>query len=243
MRIYQPVSLVVGNTLELDSKAQHHLVHVLRASVGDVLTLFNGQGGEYTAHISRITKKSVEVMIQDFTPREVESPMHIQLAQGIARGEKMDFIVQKAVELGANSIIPLLTERCNVRLDKEREAKRLEHWQAVVISACEQSGRNRIPAVKAPALLEEWLANVPADSLRFVLSPHVTAKLPIITPPANGNIILLIGPEGGLSDKEVELAVLNGFLPLNLGKRVLRTETATIAAITALQLYYGDFGN
>jgi len=240
-RIYQPVNLDVQSVLRLDEKASHHLARVLRANIGDQLVLFNGQGGEYAAEITHIDKKAVTVNITAFSQREVESPINIHLAQGMARGEKMDFIVQKAVELGVTHIAPLLTERCNVRLDGEREEKRLQHWQAVAISACEQSGRNRLTELSAPATLTDWVTQVKAD-YKFVLSPHVENRLPEVVLPPHAVIVLLIGPEGGLSDQEVSLARENGFLPLNLGPRVLRTETATIAAIAALQLRFGDFG-
>lgn len=241
-RIYQPVNLSTEASLLLDENASHHLARVLRAKVGDELVLFNGQGGEYRAVITRIDKKSVEVKVMTFNPREVESPIHIHLAQGIARGEKMDFIMQKAVELGVTRITPLVTMRCNVRLDSEREEKRLQHWQAVIISACEQSQRNQLPLLAPPILFKQWLPTV-KEEYRFVLSPHVEQKLPAIAMKEQATIVLLIGPEGGLSDEEVALAVANGFAPLNLGKRVLRTETATIAAIAVLQSHYGDFGD
>jgi 16S rRNA (uracil1498-N3)-methyltransferase len=239
-RIYQPSPLHFQTLLILDDQASHHLARVLRASVGDALILFNGQGGEFAAEITAIDKKKVEVKVMEFSPREVESPLHIQLAQGIARGEKMDFIVQKAVELGVSSIVPLITERCNVRLDQERQEKRLQHWQSVVISACEQSGRNRLPELSSPYSLEQWLGTVDAD-YRFVLSPHTDKKLSKAPMLPNSKVVLLIGPEGGLSDQEVSLAIENGFTPLNLGPRVLRTETATLAAVSALQTQYGDF--
>lgn len=241
-RIYQPIDLSVQSSVRLDDKASHHLARVLRASVGDQVVVFNGQGGEFSAVITHIDKKGVTVNVTDFNPREVESPINIHLAQGMARGEKMDFIVQKAVELGVAKITPLLTERCNVRLDHSREEKRLQHWQAVVTSACEQSGRNRLPEIEAPLSLKDWLSQVKADYC-FVLSPHVKQKLPVETLPDNAVIVVLIGPEGGLSDQEVRMAVDYGFLPLNLGPRVLRTETAAIAAIAALQLQYGDFNH
>lgn len=239
-RIYQPIELSIPSSVRLDDKASHHLARVLRASVGDKIILFNGQGGEFPAVITQIDKKSVTVNLTEFIPREVESPINIHLAQGMARGEKMDFIVQKAVELGVTRITPLLTERCNVRLDSAREEKRVQHWQAVVTSACEQSGRNRLPELDTPQSLKEWLSEVKADYC-FVLSPHVKQKLPAKTLPDHAVIVVLIGPEGGLSDNEVNMAIDHGFLPLNLGPRVLRTETAAIAAIAALQLQYGDF--
>jgi 16S rRNA (uracil1498-N3)-methyltransferase len=151
----------------------------------------------------------------------------------------MDFIIQKAVELGVHKIVPLITERCNVRLNDERLEKRLAHWQSVVISACEQSGRHLLPEMDTPICLNKWLPCVAADCA-FVLSPHVQNKLPTKTLPDNARVTLLIGSEGGLSEQEVAAALKHGFLPLNLGPRVLRTETATIAAVSILQFYYGD---
>lgn len=236
-RLYQSADLSLHQSLLLDDKASHYLLHVLRAKTGDSLTLFNGQGGEYKAVIDRLDKKAVTVKIQSFDAREVESPIQIHLAQGVARGEKMDTIVQKSTELGVASIIPLITERCNVRLDKEREAKRREHLQAVAVSACEQSGRNRVPTITAFADYQQWLPTS-QSTLKFVLSPHVNNALPDLKNAES--ILLLIGPEGGLSNNEVDAALSHGFIPLNLGPRVLRTETASLAAIAALQWEYGD---
>lgn len=238
-RIYQPVSLAMHQTLQLDEKASHHLARVLRFQKGDHLIVFNGEGGEYTAEIIGLSKKSVDVMLTGFIAREAESPINIHLAQGVARGEKMDFIIQKAVELGVSSVTPLVTERSNVRLDKEREEKRMQHWLGVAVSACEQSGRNRVPQVLSPMALNAWLPQTKAD-LSFVLSPHVEAKLPDKKLPPNASIALLIGPEGGFSEAEVAMASQHGFIPLNLGPRILRTETATLAAVTAMQVCYGD---
>ncbi len=238
-RIYQPVPLALHATLKLDEKASHHLTRVLRFRVGDHLTVFNGMGGEYTAVITRMDKKGVDVSLTAFVDREIESPIRIYLAQGIARGEKMDFIVQKATELGVHAIVPLMTERCNVRLENEREEKRLRHWQLIAGNSCEQCGRNRLPQIMSPVLFEKWLPTVKADQC-FVLSPHVHNKLPATLLPPQASIVLLIGPEGGLSDPEIEAAMRQGFLPLNLGPRVLRTETAPLAAIAILQYCYGD---
>lgn len=240
-RLFQPIPLSVNASVRLDEKASHHLSRVLRAAVGEKVVIFNGEGGEYSAVITHIDKKSVEVSLTAFIDRQSESPVNIYLAQGMARGEKMDFIVQKAVELGATGIIPLVTERCNVRLEGEREEKRLQHWRSVAISACEQCGRNRIPEVGAPLLLREWLSEAKADKC-FVLSPHVLRKLSSEDEvAAGGSVIILIGPEGGLSDAEVALAMKHEFLPLNLGPRVLRTETAAVAALSVLQFRYGGF--
>lgn len=238
-RVYQDVPLAVESPVKLNEEASHHLARVLRAAVGDEVVIFNGAGGEYQAVITRIDKKSVEVMIKSFADVQRESPIQIHLAQGIARGEKMDFIVQKAVELGVAEITPLITERCNVRLDQERSEKRLQHWRSVAISACEQSGRTQPPVIHAPRSLQDWLKNTRKE-IGFVLSPHVTEKLFNQASNPFKQIAILIGPEGGLSDQEVALANAAQFLPLNLGPRVLRTETASLAALTILQSQFGD---
>lgn len=241
MRIFQSITLVSDSLLSLDERASHHLARVLRAKVGDKLILFNGQGGEYEAEIYRISKKTVEVKIQSFHPREAESNLTIYLAQGIARGEKMDWIIQKAVELGVNKIIPLTTDRCNVRLTPEREAKRQAHWDGVVISACEQSGRNQVPAVSPVLSLQACLSTIKADR-SFILSPRTSNKLIEKFDSQVSSLLLLIGPEGGFSAEEMDLASQHGVLPLNLGPRILRTETAGMAAIAILQGLYGDMG-
>lgn len=237
-RIYQPVPLAVG-MLQLEENASHHLARVLRAAVKDEVIIFNGEGGEYHGVICQINKKNVVVELNKFVDRDTESTVAISLAQGIARGEKMDFVIQKAVELGASEIFPMISERCNVRLDQERELKRMLHWQAVVISACEQSGRNRLPVVHAPLSLNDWLEQSHAE-MKLVLSPHVTNKLKdVAVKPAS--IAVLIGPEGGLSEREIETAIQYNFTALNLGPRILRTETAAVAALSVLQFQFGDF--
>lgn len=244
-RIYQAIPLILHTSIYLDQKASHHVARVLRAKGGDKIRLFNGEcEGDYEAVITHIDKKSVKAEIVTFLPRTAESPVKIYLAQGMARGEKMDFIVQKAVELGVSKIIPLVTERCTVKLDTERKINRLTHWRAIVTSACEQSGRNQVPEVCAPLALSDWLPSVNAEQC-FVLSPHRQEKLPGggIVRSKSASIALLIGPEGGLTEHEVERALNQGFKPLNLGPRTLRTETATIAAITIFQSFYGDMGS
>ncbi|OGT56174.1 MAG: 16S rRNA (uracil(1498)-N(3))-methyltransferase [Gammaproteobacteria bacterium RIFCSPHIGHO2_12_FULL_43_28] len=238
-RIFQAVPMSEQATIELDEKASHHVMRVMRAKVGDPLTLFNGEGGEYHAIITELNKKSITVQLLQFEAREIESPIHIHLGQGIAKGEKMDFVVQKAVELGVFAITALITERSNVRLDQEREIKKVSHWESIVVSACEQSGRNCLPKIAAPKTLAAWLTALKADRA-YVLSPHVHETLAHEKLPQGSTIALLIGPEGGLSPAEMEVAFANGFKPLNLGPRVLRTETATIAAMTAMQCRYGD---
>lgn len=238
-RLYQASPLTVNTSIRLDERAFHHAARVLRAKVGEQVILFNGEGGEYKAVIKNIDKKGMDVDILAFSEREAESPVAIHLAQGIARGEKMDFIVQKAVELGVSSIVPLFTERCNIKLADERAGKRLAHWRSICIGACEQSGRNRLPKIVEPISLNDWLPSAKAD-YSFVLSPVAQEKIPALTLKPQAAILLLIGPEGGLSETEINRAKQTGFMPLNLGPRILRTETASIAAITALQCRFGD---
>lgn len=237
-RIYQTSSLIVNATLMLDQPSSHHLLQVLRLKSGDMITVFNGNGGEYQAEIIAIEKKRAIIKVKKFIDIDRESPLRIHLGQGIARGEKMDFIIQKAVELGVTKITPLFTEFSNVKLAGERLQKRVEHWQAVAISACEQSGRNRIPEIVAPISLPNWLSQC-QENLKLVLDPDATAHLSNLSGTYT-NIALLIGAEGGLSKEEIALAKQYDFQFLQLGPRILRTETAGLAIISALQSRWGD---
>lgn len=237
-RIYQACSLSPNSEIQLEQKVAHHLIHVLRLSIGNQFIIFNGEGGEYLAEIQSISKKTVTVHINKFIEKDIESSLKIHLAQGIPRGEKMDFILQKAVELGIDEFTPLFTQRCNVKLASERIEKRMQHWQGVIIAACEQSGRTYIPRLNTPTPYQQWLATC---SFGFVLHPHAHSKLSQLTRP-NGKIAIVIGPEGGLSEDEVAQAEKKGFHRLCLGPRILRTETAPLAAITALQCFWGDMG-
>lgn len=242
MRIFQSIALQENSIVQLDEAATHHVARVMRAKVGDELVIFNGQGGEYDAVIEKIDKKIVTVKIKKFIAKNTESPLELYLAQGISRGEKMDYTIQKAVELGVKKIIPLFTERCNIKLDDERKEKRIQHWRSIVVGACEQSGRNIVPEILTPQSLNTWLKNVDAD-WKFVLAPHADRKLSEINFEKHSRIVLLIGPEGGLSDSEIQQAVQSGFMPLNLGPRILRTETAAVAAISVLQCVAGDMSS
>lgn len=240
-RIYQSTPLQPNSTIQLDTAATHHVARVLRANVGDKLIIFNGEGGEYEGSITHVDKKSVSISINKFIERNPESPLELYLAQGISRGEKMDYTIQKAVELGVKKIFPILTERCNVKLDEERREKRLQHWRSIVIGACEQSGRTSIPELLPPQSLKSFIENVQAD-WKFILAPEAPKTLKEFFLEKNLRVVLLIGPEGGLSNREIDLAMKKEFISLCLGSRVLRTETAAVTALSILQFYAGDLG-
>ncbi len=237
-RIYTPQSLTPDSTIALDAEAAHHVARVLRMQSGDELILFNGEGGEYRATIATIDKKSVQVALGSCDASARESPLAIHLGIAISKGERMDWVMQKATELGVTHITPLQSERVEVRLGNERGEKKLAHWRAIAISACEQCARNRIPVIDAIQPLATWLASVEADK-KFVLHHRSEASLTTIAPPPQ-RVALLIGPEGGLSDMEIALAEKKSFAPLRLGPRVLRTETAPLAALSILQFLWGD---
>jgi len=232
--------LALGATIKLPENAAIHATRALRLALGDDAILFNGDGQDYSAELTFIKKNEVSAKIKAIQALSNESPLRITLAQAISSGDRMDFTIQKAVEMGVTSIQPIASQRSVVKLSGERAEKRCEHWQNVVISACEQSGRAIVPQV-APALsLANWLAIAPAFSARITLAPHATESLATLTKPA-GNICLLIGAEGGLTEDEISLAARQGFTPVRLGSRVLRTETAALAAIAAMQTLWGDF--
>jgi 16S rRNA (uracil1498-N3)-methyltransferase len=214
-------------------------MRVLRLRDGDALTLFDGRGGEYGARIVGFRKDSVQVEVQEHRDVERESALHLTLAQGISRGERMDWVMQKATELGVTRIIPVITERTMVKLDERQSERKLEHWRAIVISACEQSGRNRMPEVVAPIPLYDVLRTINRAATRVMLSPIGSRNVRDL--PISGEIAMLVGPEGGLSHNEQEDAAINaGFEQVRMGPRVLRTETAAIAALSILQHHFGD---
>jgi len=237
IRLYQPGLLAPGQSTPLCEDAANHAGKVLRMQPGDALELFNGDGHNYAAVITDVGKKQLRVEITNVSPNPVESPLKLHLGQGISRGDRMDFAIQKAVELGVSEITPLFTERCGVKLDAERLEKKREQWQKIVISACEQSGRSVVPPVHMPLTLEKWLAQ-PDDCLKLTLDPWTDATIKQLTP--THQLRLVIGPEGGFSDREVTATAQAGFQPVRLGPRVLRTETAALTAIAALQLQLGD---
>ncbi|MBL4909459.1 MAG: 16S rRNA (uracil(1498)-N(3))-methyltransferase [Alteromonadaceae bacterium] len=238
-RIYQNSSFIVGKSIYLSDDAFGHVIRVLRLDVGDIIMLFNGQENyQYTAKLIDIAKKQAQVDILAKHEINNESPLNIHLGQGISRGERMEFTLQKSVELGVNTITPLFTERCGVKLSGERLEKKRLQWQKTVISACEQSGRCLVPEVKQPITLSQWLAQ---ETAALKLNLHPRASHSIMTLKAQAHRVrLLIGPEGGLSDDEIEQANDAEFKDVLLGPRVLRTETAALTAITALQCRFGD---
>lgn len=237
-RIHIADALAVDARLELPEGAARHVAQVLRMRAGELLTLFNGAGGEYDAVIEAVERRSVRVRIENYREIERESRLDLTLAQCVSKGERMDYTVQKAVELGVSAIVPLLSARSVVKLDGERWEKKLEHWRGIVVSACEQSGRTRVPHVHPVQKLEAWLAT--AGGARLVLAPGGHHALKELPPALQAS--LLVGPEGGLDDKETALAVHRGFTAIGLGPRVLRTETAGVAALAALQALWGDLG-
>jgi 16S rRNA (uracil1498-N3)-methyltransferase len=238
-RIYQAIPLQENLQIVLDVETSHYLSRVLRAQVHDAFTVFNGRGGEYAAEVLKIGKKAVTLQVHHFIRREVESPLQICLAQGLAKGEKMDLIIQKAVELGVQEIQPLYTQYSNVKLDAARQAKKMEHWQAIIVSACEQSGRNQLPILHGIMLLEHWLKSIKTVH-KYILAPDGNFKLRDAQHLPGQSITLVIGPEGGFSQIELNLANQQGFSFLVLGPRILRTETAGLAIIAALQTICGD---
>ncbi|WP_374288343.1 16S rRNA (uracil(1498)-N(3))-methyltransferase [Pseudomonas fluvialis] len=215
----------------------HYIGRVLRHAVGDALQLFDGSGQEYRGALIEVSKKAVRVELSEQLAGLPESPLHIHLGQGLSRGERMDWAIQKATELGVAAITPIVSERCEVRLKDERADKRLAHWRQVAISACEQCGRSVVPQIHAPQLLADWLAQQNAD-LRLVLHPQAEA---LTSHPRPASLAFLIGPEGGLADSEVSQAQAAGFLGARLGPRVLRTETAPVVALSVAQQLWGDF--
>lgn len=239
-RFFCPLLSARSGTAELPEQAAHHAARVLRLKEGDAVSIFNGQGGECEARIIAIGKRGVEVEIVAWHPIERESPLQVVLAQAISAGEKMDYTLQKAVELGVGAIQPLASERSVVRLSGERAEKRVAHWQGVVIAACEQSGRNRVPEVAPIRPLFDWLGQPGRGGLRLMLSPDAPGGLRDLARP-EGPVTLLIGPEGGFSAEESLAAQNQGFAPLRLGARILRTETAALAMLAAMQLQWGDF--
>ncbi len=239
IRIYTDAPLSVSTRVILPKEASHHLLRVLRCRRGDEITLFNGKGGCFSGRIISNSSHVAEVEIMHFEQEASDSILTITLGLGISRSLHMDYAVQKSVELGVSTIVPLFTERSNVKLDRKRVQTRLEHWGKIIIHACEQSGRNTLPVLNAPQLLNEWLSG-DHNRNKFQFTPEARQTLATINGIDDRGVSILVGPEGGLTDEEQSTAEKQGYVPIKLGPRTLRAETAVVAAITALQILWGD---
>jgi 16S rRNA (uracil1498-N3)-methyltransferase len=237
-RFYCPQPLAVGLLIDLPEAVAHH-VHVVRLAPGESITLFNGEGGEYTAVLQTVEKRRASAEIKAHTARDAELPYAVTVAQALPEASKMDWIIEKAVELGAAAIQPLAARRCVVKLSGDRAEKKLAHWQGVIVSACEQSGRNRLAQLAPVDEFKDWIAQQDLHR-RVILTPRASQSLADWArhqPPQA--LTIMVGPEGGFSDEEENLAVAQGALPLSMGPRILRTETAALAALAALNASWG----
>ncbi|HGH6804620.1 16S rRNA (uracil(1498)-N(3))-methyltransferase [Neisseria meningitidis] len=238
-RFYLPENLSVGQTVALPDNIVRHL-NVLRVRPNENITLFDGKGKAHAAQLTVLEKRRAEAEILHEDTTDNESPLNITLIQSISSGDRMDFTLQKSVELGVTAIQPVISERCIVRLDGERAAKRLARWQEIVISACEQSGRNTVPPVLPIIGYREALDKMPSESTKLIMSINRARKLADIRQPS-GAIVFMVGPKGGWTEQEEQQAFEAGFQAVTLGKRILRTETAPLAALAAMQTLWGDF--
>ncbi len=248
-RFYCNHPLTTNDSILLPNGAAHHATHVLRLKKNDQVILFNGHGGEFTGQIVQIDNNGVTVQTQQFHDVSRESPIPTELAQAICTNEKMDWIIQKAVELGVNRIQPIMTSRCVVHLHGERVKKRAEHWQQIIYSACEQCGKNNIPELMPLISYTDWLSQYKSDqadrpitsSTKLLFTPTAQLKLSKLQPNNKDFFVLLVGPEGGLTLPEEKLAITTGFIPIRLGQRTLRTESAGLAALAGIQALWGDY--
>ncbi|TMP81361.1 16S rRNA (uracil(1498)-N(3))-methyltransferase [Pseudoalteromonas phenolica] len=236
--IFQPSELSLNTPVLLSDDAAGHIGRVLRMQQGDHVSLFNGEGGEYFCELTEVGKKSVTATPIEFKDVDVESPLKIHLGQGISRGDKMDFTIQKSVELGITEITPLFTTRCGVKLTGERLAKKHQQWQKIAIAAAEQSGRNFVTTIHPPIQLSQWLSQQ-SEELKLTLHPRAEHSIKTLPIPKQG-VRFIVGPEGGFTDEEMAATSEQGFVDVRLGPRVLRTETAALTVLSALQLQFGD---
>ncbi len=239
-RIYHPETIANHSEFQLSEEAANHVGRVLRMAAGQPLELFDGSNQTFSATIVRADKKSVTVQVAEGVTDDRESPLYLHLGQVMSRGEKMEFTIQKSIELGVNQITPLISERCGVKLDAERLEKKRQQWQKIAIAACEQSGRNVVPEIRPVMSLTDWCAEQ-EQGLKLNLHPRAEASINTLPLPVS-RIRMLIGPEGGLSADEIDMAARQGFTDILLGPRVLRTETAALTVLTALQVRFGDLG-
>lgn len=240
-RIHTSALLTAGAELALDDSAAQHVGRVLRMQPGQSIVLFNGDGCDYPAILTRVDKKQVCADLGMPRPRGTESPLTVVLGQVLSKGDRMDYAIQKSVELGVTHIVPLVSERCDVRLKGDREDKRLRHWQGVAVSAAEQCGRAVVPTIGAVATIADWLEQTRDCDLKLVLHHRTQKSLQSLARPER--LALMIGPEGGLTADEIARSESAGFLPAALGPRVLRTETAPVAALALCQWLWGDLGH
>lgn len=237
-RLYVADQLTTGIQIELPDESAHYVRTVLRLKKDQDITLFNGQGGEFLCHFVEVSRKKVIVSIQEYIERSVESTLTIILGLGISRGDRMDWAMQKAVELGVNQITPLMTERCVIKFKAEKKQQRLQHWRNIVQHAAEQSGRTILPEMPEIDVLANWITA--QHGLKVFLDPYAEQPLADLQP-ENGQVTLLSGPEGGFTEQERDTAKAAGFIPVKLGQRILRTETAALASLSAVQMLWGDF--
>lgn len=238
-RIYFPQALCADERYTLTGDQHRHISQVLRLKAGAALTLFDGAGGEYSAVIEEVQRATSMVRTGEYRDVDKESPLKIRLAQCIGRGDRTDYSIQKAVELGVTSIVPILTRRGVVRLDAQRAQRRLAHWNGIIVHACQQCGRNRVPELCSVVTLNEWLHDYECGGLDLTLDPDAATSMSELEY-GGGLLTLLVGPEGGLESEELETAYKAGFVGVTLGPRTLRTETAAAAGVTAAQLRWGD---
>lgn len=237
-RLYVPMTFQAEQVVELNEDSAHYLRAVLRLKSGAPLLLFNGDGGEYCAVLTEVTRKTVAVRIEQWLARDVESPLNVVFGLGISRGDRMDFAVQKSVELGVTQITPLNTARCNVVVKADKGDAKRQHWQKIAQHASEQSGRTVVPPLHEIIELEQWV--IEQKGLKIFLDPYAKVTLNQLQPEQN-TVTLLSGPEGGFTENEREVAKAAGFMPVALGRRILRTETAALAALSCVQVLWGDF--
>ncbi|APU49235.1 16S rRNA (uracil(1498)-N(3))-methyltransferase [Acinetobacter junii] len=236
-RFYIETELNTGNTIELTESVFHHWVRVLRAKVQEKAIFFNGKGGEYRVTLTEINKKNAFVSVDHFEAIDRTAPFKVILGQVMSKGDRMDYAIQKATELGVTTIQLLTSDRCEMRLKYDRDQKKLDHWQSVAVAACEQCGMNIVPKVLAPISIEEWIqTDLPIS--RFVMAPNKDQKNVLLD--AQPELALLIGPEGGLSESEIELSNQHGFVNWCIGDRVLRTETAPVVALSILNYHFAS---
>ena len=239
-RVFTNQALSPGLEITLDDVTSRHLGTVLRLTTGDPVVLFNGQGGEFKAAIRGSNKKKLTVLVSDYLEINRESPLRIHLGIGLSRGDRMDWVIQKATEVGVTEITPLITQRTEVKLVENRIQNKLSHWQKICISACEQSYRTEIPQIHLPIKMNQWITDVKSEK-KLVLHHRGDKTLSAIKEKNISSVSLLVGPEGGLTEEEIQASIHKNFEQLTLGPRVLRTETAPVAAISIIQSIWGDF--